>query len=85
MNKKLEKLIKKSNKELKERNIFQKFQILVEYYAGELFIILGHDGRQFPITTVKTEDMAIAAIEAYMVGLQHGENNSYPRWIEGGI
>lgn len=83
MNKKLSKAIKEANENLKKNKIFRNYQISVdgdftsEY--NEVRLANAKSGRIFPIANAETEGEAIAAISAYMTGLGHGKENSYPR------
>ncbi len=88
MNKKLSRTIKEANEKLKKDRIFQNYQITVdglftnEYNEVRLSSKDGHS--HFPITNAETEGEAIAAINAYMTGLSHGKDNSYPKFCDNG-
>ena len=81
MDKKLKEVLNNANKELKNKKIFQHYEIVVdgdftnEYNQVEIVA----NCRHFPITEVKTPEEAIAVIKGYMVGLAHGKDNSYPK------
>lgn len=83
MNKQLTKALNEANKKLKKNGIFNNFKITVEGNFKDEFndvCLSSEDGRQhFPIASVETEGEAIAAISAYMSGLSHGKDNSYPK------
>ena len=86
MSKKLVKALKDANDTLKKKNIFKNYQIVVdgnfttEYNEIRLSSKDGY--HNFPITNVETEGEAIAAINAYMTGLRHGKENSYPKFCD---
>ncbi|MBR3729541.1 MAG: hypothetical protein IKN08_01340 [Bacteroidales bacterium] len=86
MSKKLEKAIKEANKELKQQNHFQNYQISVDgNFKSEYneIRLSSKDGvRHFPICYAETEDMAIAIIKAYLIGLAHGKDKSYPKFCD---
>ena len=81
MKKSLQKLLDKSNKELKDRNFLKNYEIEIDgnFTTEYNFIRLRNGARCFPIATVKTEDEAIAAINAYLSGFAHGTDKSYVR------
>lgn len=82
MNKKLEKTLKEANIKLKKEKIFLNYQITIdgdftnEYNEVHLE---NKRGSRFPIAWAETENEAIAVINAYMTGLSHGKDNSYPQ------
>lgn len=84
MNKKLQKALKDANKELKKQGFFKNYQIDIDgdFTSEYNFIELSHDGHQFPIATVASESEAIAAISGYITGLGHGEDKSYPKFMD---
>lgn len=84
MNKKLEKVLKDANKELKERKYLVKYQIVIGGNFTSVYneVRLEYDGRCFPICNAETEGEAIAAINAYMTGLSHGEEKSYVKFCD---
>jgi len=69
MGKKLEKAIKAANEEIKKK-FFSNHQITMD----GIFINLSRDYHHFPIGDAKTEEMAIAIIKAYVVGLNHAKS-----------
>ena len=79
MNKKLEKVLKDANRELKERKFLVNYQIVINgNFTGKYNEIrLEYDCHCFPIANAETEGEAIAAINAYTRGISHGRNNSY--------
>lgn len=82
MNRNLSKVLKNANEKIKKENIFKNYRIIVdgdftsEY--NEICLESGK-GRRFPIAWAETEGEAVAAINAYVAGLTHGKENSYPR------
>lgn len=70
---KLEKAIKKANDEIKQKGYFKTHHITMD----GIFINLSNDTetRHFPIGDAKNEDMAIAIIKAYLVGLTHSKSS----------
>ena len=82
MNKKLSKFLKDANEKIRKENLFNNYRIMVdgdftsEY--NEICLESGK-GRRFPIAWAETEGEAVAAINAYVVGLTHGKDDSYPR------
>ena len=81
MSKKLDAVIKKFNKELKDRKFFEHSNINCQGdFSGEYnFLQLSTDDgfHNFPIATVATENEAIAALQGYMAGLSHNKDKSY--------
>jgi len=79
MSKKFEKFLKDMNKDLKKRGFFKNHEITIDgdFTSEYNFINLSRDGHHFPIATAATEGEAIAAINGYMIGLAHNEENSY--------
>ena len=80
ISKKLEKALKKANKELKEEEHFVNSQIRIDNH-GFLTLSTNDLGHNFPIgiENVETDDMAIMMIEAYLSGLRHEKEKSYPK------
>ena len=82
MNKKLSKVLKDANKKLKKNDIFRNFQIEIDGDFTSIYNeirLSSNDGwHHFPITNAETENEAVAAINAYMTGLSHGKEKSYP-------
>ena len=82
MNKELEKALKKANKELKEKNFFLNYELVVEgdftTEYNQLYL-QNKRGHTFPVTYVETVGEALRAVEAYMTGLRHGGEKSYPK------
>lgn len=84
MDKELMKVLDKANKELKQQKIFGNYQIRIdgdfttEYNGVELV----YEHRTFPIANAATTGEAKIIIEAYICGLQHGEDKSYPKWCD---
>lgn len=70
MGKKLEKAIKAANEEIKKKH-FSSYHITMD----GIFINLSRDYRHFPIGDAKNEEMAIAIIKAYVVGLNHAKSS----------
>ena len=70
MGKKLEKAIKAANEEIKKK-FFSNHQITME---NGIFINLSSDYHHFPIGDAENEEMAIAIIKAYVVGLNHAKS-----------
>lgn len=83
MGKKLEKALKEANKELKQKKLFDNYVIRVEgNFTGiynEVQLYNDKTSHVFPVTYAETEGEAIAAVNAYMAGLRHGKDNSYPK------
>jgi len=77
MNKKLAKALKDANNELKKEGHFKNFQITIDEYLHE--VNLSNDGHNFPIASTDTDEETIVAINAYLNGLRHGNDNSYPK------
>lgn len=81
MSKKLDAVIKKFNKELKDRKYFTNFSIICDgnFTTKYNSLILRHDKgwHNFPIADVETENEAIAALQGYMAGLSHNKDKSY--------
>lgn len=81
MDKKLAKILKDSNKKLKNNKIFQNYELTVDGDFSSEYneVQLTYKGSHFPIANAETVGEAIAVIKGYMTGLRHGEKNSYPR------
>lgn len=82
MNKKLARTLKEANTRLKKEKFFLNYQIIIDGNFTGIYneIDLAHaSGHMFPIANAETEGEAIAAINAYMAGLGHGREKSYPR------
>lgn len=83
MNKKLTTVLKEANKKLKEQKFFSNYHLIVDGDFTDEYnqiILTSPDGRHnFPVTYAETETEAIVAVNAYMVGLSHGKDNSYPK------
>ena len=82
MNKKLSKVLKDANEKIRKENLFKNYRIMVDgdFTSEYNEICLESDkGRRFPIAWAETEGEAVAAINAYVVGLTHGKDDSYPR------
>lgn len=83
MNKKLAKALKEANTMLKKDNLFKNHHITINGdFSGiynEIDLSTNDEVHHFPITYAETEGEAIAAINAYMTGLRHGREKSYPR------
>lgn len=84
MNKKLENVLRNANRQLKENHIFENYRILIGgNFTGKYNeVYLEFDGKMFPIANAETEGEAMAIITAYLVGLKHGEANSYVRYCD---
>lgn len=83
ISKKLEKALKKANKELKEKEHFVNSQIRIDDH-GFLTLSTNDLGHNFPIgiKNAETDDMAIMVIEAYLSGLRHEKEKSYPKFCD---
>lgn len=81
MNRNLSKVLKDANEKIKKENIFKNYRIIVdgdftsEY--NEICLESGK-GRRFPIAWAEI-GRRCAESEAYVAGLTHGKENSYPR------
>ncbi|MCR5066341.1 MAG: hypothetical protein K6A67_11335 [Bacteroidales bacterium] len=86
MTKKIEKILKEANKELKSRKFLNSYQIEIggdfsnEYNEVRLTSPDGH--HKFPIANAETEGEAIAVIKAYISGFSHGKEKSYVRFCD---
>lgn len=82
MNRNLSKVLKDANEKIKKDNIFKNYRIIVDGdFTSEYneICLESTSGRRFPIAWAETEGEAAAAINAYVAGLTHGKENSYPR------
>lgn len=82
MNRILSKVLKDANEKIKKENIFKNYLIMVDGdFKSEYneICLESTSGRRFPIAWAETEGEAAAAINAYVAGLTHGKENSYPR------
>ena len=86
MTEKILKILTDTNKELKKKNFFKNYEITIDgdFTSEYNFIALESGSHTFPIATVATEGEAIAAVSAYVTGLRHGKDNSYPAFCDGG-
>lgn len=85
MDKKLAKALKDANKKLKDNKIFKNYEITVNGdFTNEYNMIqlTSKKGRIFPIGNAETTGEAAAIVNAYMVGLGHGKDNSYPKFCD---
>ena len=81
MEKKIAKALKDANKELKRRKFLLNYELAIDGDFTTIYneLRLEKDGSCFPISNVETEGEAIAAINAYMSGFSHGQDESFVR------
>ena len=79
---KLEKVLKDANETLKKEKYLMNYQIVINGNFSSKYneVRLEYDCSCFPICNAETEGEAIAAINAYMTGFRHGQENSYVQY-----
>ena len=82
MTKRLIKALKDANKKI----AFKNFEIRIEGdFSDEynnLVLASTKTSQQFPISSVANEAEAIVSIDAYLSGLNHGADQSYPNFCD---
>lgn len=86
MDKKLAQALTDANKKLKEKNIFENYQLQIDgdftTEFNEVRLSSNKSSTHFPIANAETEGEAITIIKAYIIGLRHGEEKSYPKFCD---